>query len=497
MKSIFEQAGDAISWRSLEQFGTRLIFLIRLIILIRLLSPEDFGLIAIATIAIDLLLSLTNLGMTQALIQLRVVDERHYNNAWTLEIIRGLSVTLVAFFSAPLVSHLFGEPGVEEIVRILALRPLMDAAASIKVVELTRNLNFRSISIIELLKSLANTIVAVVFAKEFGAWALVAGTLAGSATYMWLSYYLAPHRPQFIIDSITIRSLIRFGRWVFLISLIVMVGQFFLRMIISRQLGTEELGLYYLAASLAFLPLEMARLTVGEVAFPLYARIQTDVFQTAQAFRTILISLAVLLVPGIFLMIALTPSLIENVLGAKWEGTAPIIQILALSSLLGLLGETIVPIFYGSGRPDKVLVIEVVQTIVLISFVTLFINNFGVVGAALAWLPAIAASQGICILFIHKVLPKPFYGLALPLGVLTIISALATVFAIRVDRLLPGLFGLVSAAALGLFIVGVLIWILERRYRLGLSVGIVRGYPRLAAVVGLVPKEVSWPSHIG
>jgi hypothetical protein len=133
----------------------------------------------------------------------------------------------------------------------------------------------------------------------------------------------------------------------------------------------------------------------------------------------------------------------------------------------------------------------------LISFAALFINYLGVVGAALAWLPAIAASQVMSIIFIHKVLPRPFSGLALPLGVLAIISTLATLSAISVDHLLPGLFGFISAAAFGLCIVAVLIWILERRYRLGISVGIVQGYPRLAAAAGLAPREVSWPSHIG
>jgi O-antigen/teichoic acid export membrane protein len=491
VKSSFQQAGSAIFWRGFQHVGVKLIFLVRLVVLTRLLSPEDFGLIAIASIVIDVLMRVTHVGMVQALIQRIVVEEQHYDIAWTVGMIRALSITLVTFFSAPLVAQFFGEPRVEEIVRILALRPLIDAAASIKIAELTRNLKFRSMAIIELPKALANTMIAVALAKQWGAWALVVGTLAGSTTYLWLSYFLAPHRPRFSFDTTAARSLIRFGRWVFFTSLVVMAGQLFLRVIISRQLGAAELGLYYLAASLAFLPVEVASEIIGEVTFPLYARIQTDIWQTALTFRTIMISLAVLIVPALFLMTALAPSLVVTVLGPEWIGAAPIIQILALANLLGLLGETIVPILNGTGHPDKVLVIEVVQSSLLISSIGIFASRFGVIGAALAWLPAIAASQAISSFFIHKLLPRPFTGVGLPLGVLTITSALAALSALRIASEFPGPAGFAFASAFGVAITGALLWTIERRYRLGLSDGLVRAFPRLAAVVGFTHREAA------
>lgn len=487
----FERAGMALVWKTVQHFGVKLIFLVRLLVLARLLSPDDFGLLAIASIVIDILTRITNFGMIPALVQRAEADDKHYNIAWTVGILRALLIAGVTILAAPLIAQFFAEPRAANIIQFLAIRPLIDAAASIKVAKLTRNLHFRSLTFIELPKALANTIIAIALAPWMGVWALVAGTLAGSIAYLIVSYLLAPHRPRFSVDFNAARSLIRYGQWVFFTSLIAMAGQTVLRLVISRQLGATELGLYYLAASLAFLPADVASEVVGEVAFPFYARLQTDVWQASLAFRSMLTSVLALLLPALSLLIALAPSLVENLLGSHWTGTAPIIQVLALANIVGLLGETIAPILNGTGRPDKILVIEAVQSSLLILFAWGLAGAYGVVGAALAWLPAVAASQLISVIFVRQILPQAFEGLGRSVSVIIMVSLIAAITAMSLDNLLSGLVGFVLSGLLGVALIGILLWVLERRFTLGLSDGLSQAFPQVATMIGLSPRQIA------
>ncbi len=485
MSQAFQQAGHALIWRGLQHVTVKLIFLARLLILARLLSPDDFGLLAISAIFIDVLLQISNFGMVPALVQRAETEDKHYHVAWTVGVIRGVGIAGITALSAPLVANFFEEPRAAPIILALALRPLIDAVASIRTADLTRKLNFRSLAILEIPKALGNALIAILLARSLGVWALVAGALGGSLVYLLLSYLVAPYRPSLTLDFNAARGLVRFGQWVFVTSLVALAGQAVLRVVISRQLGTIELGLYYLAASLAFFPAEIASQIIGEVAFPFYARLQAEASRAAQAFRAILISTTVLLVPMVALLITLTPSLVATVLGSQWAGTTGLIRVLALASLVGLVGETIVPILNGIGHPDRVLVIEVIQTVFLIIFAALLARRYGVIGAAAAWLPAVGAAQLAAIVMLRRHLPTPFAGTGVPAVVLLGISITGAGIAGAFADWVPGWPGLAGALLAGLCFSAGLVWYTDRRFALGYTTGLSSAYPRLAARLGL------------
>jgi O-antigen/teichoic acid export membrane protein len=481
----FSKAGSAIVWQAAQYGSEKVIFLLRLIILAKLLSPDDFGLLAIASVAIDFLLRISNFGMIPALVQREDATEDHYDAAWTIGVLRALAITVIVFFAAPVIAEFFFEPRAANILRALAIRPLLDAAASIMVTRFTRKLDFRALVIMQLPRALTNAIVSIVLAPWLGVWALVAGNLAGPGVYLILSYFIAPHRPRLSFQFSALRSLAKFGRWVFWTSIIAMGGQTILRLVISRELGAAELGLYYLAASLAFLPTDIASQIVGEVAFPFYARLQKDLRQATEAFKVILTSLAVLLLPVTALLIALAPSLVSDVLDERWAGSILIIQVLAFASIIDMLGETISPILKGTGHPDKVMIMESAQSLLLILMVLVLTPAFGLVGAALAWLPSVAIAQLIGLFFVRKILIQPFTQIRTPLLVVFLISILGGLAAYMVDMIIPGIAGLITAVVLSAALVAILLWLLERRFALGLTNGLLQAFPRLAAYLHL------------
>ena len=103
-EASFKNAGNALLWRSLQQGGVKLIFFGRLIILARILSPDDFGLLAIASIAIDVLMRITNLGMIPALVQRQSAADEHYDAAWTVGLVRAFLIFGVTALSAPIIA---------------------------------------------------------------------------------------------------------------------------------------------------------------------------------------------------------------------------------------------------------------------------------------------------------------------------------------------------------------------------------------------------------
>jgi lipopolysaccharide exporter len=476
-------------WKAFQLGGVKLIFLARTLILARLLAPDDFGLLAISLIAVDLLMSVTNMGVIPALVQHVAPSERQFNTAWTLGISRAFLIALFVFLSAPFIAEIVAEPRSANLIRVMALRPILEAAASIKLADLTRNLQFRPLAYIYLPDALANTAVSIALAPFWGVWGLIAGILAGPVALVIMSYFKAPHRPKITFDAESARSLIRFGRWIFLGGIIAVSGSAMIQLVISRKLGVAELGIYFLAAKLAFIPAEISSEVVNAVAFPLYARLQSDARQVARAFRAILISVSALLIPICILMVALAPSLVSNVLGSRWESAVQLIQLLAFVNIIGLLGDTVVPILKGLGQPNKFVLIEFIQSALLIILIWELTGRYGVLGAPLAWLAAVGFSQIFSALFIHRLLPKPLKGLGKPIFTITAVSGLAGVAAWAVAQVIPGILGFITAASLGVIVVGIMYLLADRHFTLGLGRGLRLAFPRLTVLTGNSPVE--------
>jgi PST family polysaccharide transporter/lipopolysaccharide exporter len=481
---LAEKAGSAMVWKTIQYGGTQTVSLIRLLILARLLVPDDFGLMAMGLITMQTIVTVTDFGMVPALVQYGEPEERHYDAAWTVGFTRGLFIACAMILAAPWIAGLFAEPRATPIIRVLAFRPFLEATASIKMAELTRQLRFRSLAIIYLSSILVEAIVSIVLASRMGVWALVIGALAGAVVFTLMSYVLAPYRIRFCFERIFSRPLIRYGRWIFLTGVVAVSGSLVFQVVISRKLGSVSLGLYYLAVKLAYMPIGVASKMIGEVALSVYARLQTEIQKSTQTFQAILTGMVVILLPVYTLMISLAPSLVHDVLGPRWLGTAPVIRILAIAGLIGFFAETVIPLLKGIGQPYKVTVLEGVQSSLLILLIWWLAGKYGLIGAAFAWLPAKAVSQLFAARFARQALPRSFVGLGRPIMAIAFAAGAGAAIALAADNFLHGITGLILAIFLSVTLMGSLLWGLERRLKLGLTDDLVRAFPQVAAIVG-------------
>lgn len=480
-----QQAGSALAWKSLQLGGAKLIFLVRILVLGRLLAPDDFGLFAISAIAVNFLVRVTDFGMIQALVQRSRTDTRFLDAGWTVNMSRALGVAAVVLVGAPVIAGLFDEPRATGLIRLLAVQPVLTAAASIRLTDLVRDLRFRDLSILGLADAITNTVVSIALVEPLGMWALVVGPLAGSAFHMIGSYLIAPHRPRFSLNTEATRPLFRYGRWIFLSALCMVTGNLVLQIVISRRLGVDDLGLYFLATRLAFIPAEVATQVGGDIAFPIYSRLQTNLAGAARAFRSMLRGMALVLVPASLLLAVLADSLVQNVLGAKWEGTQMLVAILACTNIVGLLGQAALPVLRGTGHPEKQTWLLLLLSSLLVFFVWALAGPFGVVGAALAWILAIAINQIFAYVFLRQVLSRPLAGLGPSLLVILAASMLGVAAAAGVESLIGGVMGLALSIALALSVTGLVTWWLDRRLDLGLAADMARVYPPIAPLLGM------------
>lgn len=481
--SLAEQAGSALLWRGFGVAADKLIFLVRLFILARLIAPEDFGLFAIGMTAIAVLVRLTDFGLVPALIQRGAQEKVLLDTAWTVRLVRAAGITIVLALAAPLVAEAFGEAGATNIIRALALATLIDAVASIEIATLTRQLRYRTLTTIQIGAALVNAAISIYLGRSLGAWALVAGTIAGSLAYVIGSYVVAPYRPVLRLSRVSTEQLLRFGRWIFLAGVVAVISETVLRWVISTQLGLAELGLFFVASRLAFLPTQLTGAVFHEVAFPVYTRVQLDQRKLGLAFRTTLLGMVALLLPLSAILLVLVPGIVEHVLGESWQGATQITQLLLIASVAGLLGDASRPLVEGTGHPERVLYMDVARLVVLLGVVWLMAPIWGLLGVGWAYLAAAAVVQVVALVVIKQTVGSPFGRMFSAFSGVISVSIAAAAVAMALAATMPNALGLAVAMLASLLVAAGIGAAVDRRYKLGFLPTLVEAFPRLAPVL--------------
>ncbi len=489
--------GSALVWRTVQVAGGRGLSLARILVLAALLAPDAFGLVAVAMVALDLGLAVTQIGAAEELVQRDSIDRRHYDTAWTLGLVRGVLLGAVLVAAAPVIAGLFDEPAAVPVIRVLGLKPLVDALASVRLADLTRALRFRAWAGLEIAAAAVELGVAVGIVLVVrdggplggadGAWAIVAGAFAGAAVRTLLSYLLAPHRPRTAVDRAALRSLFRFGRWVFATQAFALVGTVALRAIVARRLGTGDLGVFYLALRLAAQPNEVIGDSVRAVAFPVVASIRADLDRVARTFRAMLGAMFLVLAP-LYATLAVLAASLAAVLGEQWVGLASALVVLAVDGVVDVPADATKPLVLGLGVPSRQTLLRAVRTVVILVVAWPFTGWWGVTGAAAAYLAAEAVQSTVAGVIAARQIPRPFAGVPARLGGVAIVAAAAAAAAALADVALPGVAGLVAGVVAAAGAAAVALLVLDRRFGAGLSTDLARAFPGAAGRMGLVPR---------
>jgi len=483
---LAHQTGRALLWRSLELGGSRGIALVRTLVLARLLAPHDFGLIAIGMASVDVSMRLTQFGLREALIQADAPSERQYDAVWWFELLRALLVGAVVALAAPWIAgSVFHEAAAADIIRVLTIMPVVDHAMSIRMVELTRRLAFRPQAMVVLAGTLVHTVVAIALASSLGAWAMVIGVLSGSTVQTLASYVFAPWAPRWAFSVRAARPLARYGRGMFVTAIVFMLGDALLRVVISRTLGVAELGGYFLATRLTFLARDVVDKVIGQVAFPLHARLQLDADKARRVFQSSLFAMMGLVAPVSLIAVALAAGLVGEVLGPTWTGIVPLVRLLALAGLIGTLANATEPLLFGRGRPGLVALVDGTRSAFAVAIAWTFAASYGAAAAGAAWALAELAALVVAVRLAGRMIPHPFAGAAWPLMALVAAAVGGAFVATGVDtqalsRWMP--WPACVAAVVGTAASAALLLAADRVFAVGLLESLGQVFPRVGSM---------------
>jgi len=412
--------------------------LIRLIILARILSPNDFGLMGIALLTMSTLETFSQTGFQQALIQKKEDIKSYLNSAWTVIILRGFALFTILYFIAPYAAIFFDAPEAIPIIRVIGFSILFQAFTNIGVIYFQKELEFRKQFIYQFTGILADFIVAISAALILrNVWALVLGLLAGNIVRCFVSYLIHPYRPHLSKDLGKAKELFGFGRWILgsnILAFLLTQGD---DIFVGKLLGTTALGFYQLAYRISNMPATEITHVISRVTFPAYSKLQGNTPKLREAYLKVLQLTTFLSFPIAGLIFVLAPDFTKIFLGEKWMPMVPAMQMLCAFGVVRSINSTIGTFLIGIGRPDILPKITIFQILFIGILIYPLTKSKGIFGTSIAiTLPYVAV---MFFLFIN-ILPKINFGLRLSYLLKAInISFLACVGMITLFKILRNL----------------------------------------------------------
>ncbi len=301
------------------------------IVVIRLLTPDDYGLLSMAMAMVGLLTLMCDAGLDAAVVQASEVDENKLRKIFGAVIVVDFALFASLVIVAPAVADFFSEQRLVWIIRALALQFLFWMFAAIPAALLTRSWNFKHQSMINLAVATCGGLSTLACALSgYGVWSLVLGYLASQLLYTVVMNIASPFRkwPHFSMEGM--RSLIAFGGHVMVTRVLWYVYSQADIVIAGKLLGKESLGFYSVSMHLASLPVQKISGVINQVAFPAFARCRDDPILVSQyALKTVRV-LAFLSLPILWGMSCTAPEIVAVLLGPKWGPAALPLQLLAL-----------------------------------------------------------------------------------------------------------------------------------------------------------------------
>jgi O-antigen/teichoic acid export membrane protein len=376
-------------WVVVSRLARRSVGLISAVILARILSPTDYGLVAVGLLCVSLFRIFTEVGIKPNLIQERDHNAALLSTAWTLEVTRGLVICVAIFFMAPIGADFFHQPAATPIIRAMSVIPLLSSIANIKIICFQKELEFHKQFIYEISGAVVGIITAVTSALILrNAWALVLGQVAAELTLTILSYIYFPELPRITFARHSLRKLYTFGKWVFLggiVSYFAMEGD---KYFVGRLFGVELLGMYKMASMLTCIITDEFGKSITKVLFPAYSKIRGDLYKLRSVFLKSYETLLSILAPSCLGLFIIADDFVPVILGNKWLGMIPLLKLLALVAFVRTFFISGAGLFWALNKPKYNTVCEIIRAVVLLIFLLILPSIIGVSGVIISLLIA-------------------------------------------------------------------------------------------------------------
>lgn len=337
------------AWSLALRWSVRLLGLVSMLVLARLLAPDDFGLVAMAMLIVGFFDAWLTFGLDTALIQNQGATREHYDTAWTIRIIQSTLLAVGIAATAPIAATYFNEPRVTTVLWAMCPALLLAGFSNIGIVAFRKKLEFHKefkLQIVGKVLGFVVTLSAAIWLRNY--WALVIGTVTTQAIGCALSYLMHPYRPRPSLSRV--RELWSFSQWILIGSIGHFVGTKVDEFLVARLGSTRQLGLYSVAVELGSTPGSEIAAPLNQALVPGFAKLQQSPDGLATAYVNVLGTVSALTLPAGVGLAMVAHEAVLVLLGNQWVDAVPLLSVLAVFGGVRASNSLVSSLLLSTGR---------------------------------------------------------------------------------------------------------------------------------------------------
>ena len=363
----------------------KVIAAIQLMVVARLLTPADFGVMAASATIVLALITISELGLESALIAKAKVDREDLAVAWTVSILRGGVMAVCLFAAADVIGQAMQMPQLASLLRVHACLLVLQGLQSPAMAIVLKNLDLRrrvSMDLVRRLIEAGSTIALALWLRNV--WALLLGQLVGMCVGSLLSFWVAPFRPRLSLYRPARNYFLHYGKHLNVTTLCIFGVMSGGELVIGRLLGQDALGFYQIALAIPLLLGVRATVLIHQISMPTYALLQRDQLGVARVFELQMGLVGLIFIPLAAGVAVLAPVIVPLAFGPQWLAIVDPLRMLCLYAVCAGYLSVMTALHYGANRPDLQMKSWVWQFLCYAVVIVPLTMGFGLTGAAVA-----------------------------------------------------------------------------------------------------------------
>ena len=352
------------------------------VILARLLTPADFGIIAMVSVVVNLAAMFKDAGLSLATIQKEQISHEQVSNLFWINLLISMALGLCMVLGAPLVTWFYGKSELTNVTAVLSISFILSGLSLQHAALMRRHMRFGELAFVQVLAQFLSVVTTVILAlHDLGYWALVGGALISSLITLLLTYYFCPWNPGKIQKVSGVRDMLKFGARLTGANVVGYLSRNVDNILIGRFIGVDALGVYGRAYSLFMLPVSQIRAPLMNVAMPVLSSLKNAPDRYLKYYLSVINIMATCAIPLSVYCILEGDIIIRVLLGEQWMGAVPVFRILAVAGVIQSISGTRGLVLVSHGFSKRYLRFSVVISILNVGAFIIGIP-FGITGVA-------------------------------------------------------------------------------------------------------------------
>lgn len=376
-------------------------------VIARILTPAQFGVFGVASLALHLLETFSETNIAQALIQKKQIDDHDMSSAWLIQIVRGILIGVLLFVAAPYIGAFFDEIEAVLYIKVIALAPVIRNFSSPALNVYRKQLKFQKEFMMKSITTVVEVVVGITVSLwTRSPWGLVASLLAGAISDTILSFVLMPKVNLFVPTWSSAAKLLKFSGWLWASSIIFYFVNEGDDIFVGKYLNPTALAFYQNAFKIASLPATQITGIASQAIYPAFSNIQEDKQRLVRAFKkSLIVGTGATLAASLIIIIFAQP-LTLLLLGDQWLNIIPALKVLTIYGIVRSISTIAGPVIMALNRPDVITKFALIRLVIMVACIYPLTTRYGIVGTAWATVFSMLLPQPYLFFEMKKMLTK-------------------------------------------------------------------------------------------